>query len=409
MNESDIVPLENYLRDTIGLASDSIGRGLVMRVAQRCMSAAGAHTVAEYVVRLRNDSRLRQVLIEELVVSETWFFRDRQPFELLARLALDRSRARPLRVLSMPCSTGEEPYSIAMKLLGAGLASDAFHIDAVDISEGALAVAKHASYGSNAFRGDEGRARDMWFTPAGARWYLDERVSSQVKFHHGNLFTFAPEVRYDFIFCRNLLIYFDAPMQGTAVRLLQDLLVDDGVLFVGHAEAAVLLREGLVSWPELRSFAFTRRADRPVKAKAVSTAQAHSRVRAPSLPKERLPFSDVVRRTERTFTVQTEDASLAEIQSMADAGRVDEAALLAKAHLATHEPSAEAFYLLGIIHDARGDAGGAEAAYRKTLYLNPKHDGAITHLILLLDKRSDPEALRLRQRARRPSGRGGNA
>jgi len=417
MSRVGFTPVEEFLHDAMGLAADSIGRGLVERVSRRHMAELGVETPADYVKRLRGDTTLRQQLIEDLVVPETWFFRDRQPFVLLARLA--HERGRPVRVLSMPCSTGEEPYSIALSLLAEGLAPESFSVDAVDISLTALAAAKRATYGAHSFRGDSEQAKKEWFEEAaGGRWRPDARARARVTFHHGNLFTFAPGGRYDFVFCRNLMIYFDAEKQAAAVRRLVELLADDGLLFVGHAEAAVVLREGLAAWPEQRTFAFTRRSVAPVKTseevpvkKGVSAPPFAMRKVEPKMAVTALPFADVVLKPERGGAPggATKESSLAEIQALADGGRLDEAARLAQAHVEKHGPTAAGLYLLAVILDARGDAAGAEAAYRKVLYLEPKHEEALAHLVLLLEKRGAPEAARLRQRARRPSSRGGDA
>lgn len=415
MSWSGFTPVEEFLHDSMGLAADSIGRGLVERVSRRHMAELGAETAADYVKRLRGDETLRQQLIEDLVVPETWFFRDRQPFVLLARLA--RGRGRPLRLLSMPCSTGEEPYSIALSLLAEGLAPESFSIDAVDISLTALAAAKRATYGAHSFRGDSEQAKKEWFEAAGGRWRPDARARARVTFHHGNLFTFAPGGRYDFIFCRNLMIYFDAEKQAAAVRRLVELLAEDGLLFVGHAEAAVVLREGLAAWPEQRTFAFTRRAAAPAKKaedvpvkKGVTAPPFAMRKVEPNAAVTALPFADVVLKPRGGAPVAaTKEPSLAEVQALADGGRLEEAARLAQAHVEKHGPTADGLYLLAVILDARGDAAGAEAAYRKVIYLEPKHEEALAHLGLLLEKRGAPEAARLRQRARRPSARGGDA
>jgi len=407
MISSFTAPLEDFLRETIGLATDSLGRGFIERVAQKHIDEAGCANVEDFVQKLRGDARLRQRLIESLVVPETWFFRDRQPFVLLAELAA--KRRVPLRLLSMPCSTGEEPYSIAMTLLDAGFAPESFCVDAVDISEVSLAAAKQASYGANSFRGEHGRARETWFRPEGGRWRLDPLVRSRVTFHHGNLFTFAPGTRYDFIFCRNLLIYFDAPAQGAAVRRLVSLLMDEGVLFMGHAESAVMVREGLAALPVARAFAFTRRPPAAAKAE-VAPVRASP---LPKLPKPAapapLPFADVKPKLAQTPASVAVAPSLEAIQALADRGRLDEAVAQVQAHIAAHGPGAAAYHLLAVIQDARGDAAGAEAAYRKVLYLDPKHEEAVMHLALLLEKRGDSEAARLRQRVRRVAGRGGNA
>lgn len=400
MSAPGIGQVQDYLRETIGLDADSIGRGAVDRAAERRMAAEGCATADAYVALLRSDAAARQRLVEDLVVPETWFFRDSQPFRLLARLAVDRDR--PLRVLSLPCSTGEEPYSIAMTLLDAGLSPESFAVDAVDISEAALAAARRASYGANSFRGDHGEARDKWFEPADGRWTPVALVRERVRFHRANLFEFTPPARYDFVFCRNVLIYFDPPTQSAAVRRLLEWLAEDGVFFTGHAEAAVLLREGLAPRPEARTFAFSRRrAAAPAEPPRLSARAVAPRPPAPAAR----PFADVAPRREAPAKAAPSARTLADIRALADQGDLASAAREVRAFIDAHGPSAEAFHLLAIALDAAGDAAGAEAAYRKVLYLEPRHEEALPHLALLLERRGDPEAARLRRRlARQTTG-----
>ena len=109
-------------------------------------------------------------LVESVVVAETWFFRDREPFAALVSLLLEEwlpaRPARPARLLSLPCSSGEEPYSMAMALLDAGVAPELFEITAVDISHRALAHARRGVYGRNSFRDKDLGFRDRYFRAA---------------------------------------------------------------------------------------------------------------------------------------------------------------------------------------------------------------------------------------------------
>ncbi len=409
--------VETYLREEIGLDASSLGPGLLARAVRRRMDAAELADERAYLEAVAADRALRQALIEELVVPETWFFRDREPFLLLGRLvARRRAAGRPLRVLSLPCATGEEAYAIAITLLQAGLAPAEFSVDAMDISEAALAAARRASYGRNSFRDGDRTPPADWFEKDAAdaeRWRPVARVRDCVRFRQGNLFAFTATETYDIVFCRNLLIYFDAEMQAEAVRRLLSVLRPDGVFFVGHAEAAVLLRAGLSPLPEPRCFAFTRQ---PVQQPAASNAPAAKRtepLRRPAVPPAApRPFADVVMTPAAATTASPEPAdSLAEAAALADQGRLAEAARLARFHIDAHGPSAAAFYLVGVTHDAAGETALAESAYRKVLYLDPRHEEAIAHLALLLEKRGSPEAARLWQRARRPqsAARGGDA
>ena len=104
-----------------------------------------------------------------MVVTETWFFREKQPFAALVRLVIEEwLPAHPtgrLRLLSVPCSSGEEPYSMAMALMDAGFPAARFEISAVDISARALAFAQRAIYGRNSFRGADLDFRTRHFRP----------------------------------------------------------------------------------------------------------------------------------------------------------------------------------------------------------------------------------------------------
>ncbi|WP_310633629.1 protein-glutamate O-methyltransferase CheR, partial [Paraburkholderia sp.] len=189
----------------------------------------------------------RQALIDALVVPETWFFREREAFMALARIGAEHLAKRPgevLRVLSVPCSTGEEPYSAAMALLDAGLSPAQFGIDALDISAASIEAAAHAVYGRNAFRGDALSFRERYFHAGPDGWRLADSVRRAVHFERANLFEWlaAHPVRYDFIFCRNVLIYFDRAAQDRAIGLLRGRLADGGMIFVGPAETGLMMR-----------------------------------------------------------------------------------------------------------------------------------------------------------------------
>ena len=259
------IDFENLLKQKMGLDSTSVGSSTVERAVRSRMVAIGLEQIDEYWHTLSDSAQELQNLVEAVVVPETWFFRDRPAFSVLVRLVTEEWRPRHpnsvLRVLSIPCSTGEEPYSIVMGLLDAGLILEQMYIDAVDISTQALARARRGVYGSNSFRGEDLCFRDRYFRPVGHGYELNERIRGRVRFHHGNLlsddFRLA-EAPYDAIFCRNLLIYFDRPMQLQAMTTLRGLLADSGFLFVGPAEAFLASCSGFTSVNQAMSFAFRK-------------------------------------------------------------------------------------------------------------------------------------------------------
>jgi chemotaxis protein methyltransferase WspC len=402
--------IEALLKQAMGLDAATIGEGSVERAARARMAACGLADVAAYVSRLYESAAERQALIETVVVPETWFFRDRDTYAALAHVA--REEYMPLRaqgiirLLSVPCSTGEEPYSIAMTLAEAGFPPARYDIDAADISFRAIEHALQGLYGRNSFRSADLGFRDRYFE-AGERGYrLRADVRARVRFRQGNLladdFPFTGE-RYDFVFCRNVLIYFDRRTQDKAIRALDGLLDDNGTLFVGSSETGLLLDHGFHPLKLPLAFAFrkpgtasTRQAGfathapakKPlsVRPKAVASREA---LRHGTLPDTRV-------RDPAVASQQAEPGSMLEqALRLADRGSFADAARLCEQHLRKHGPAAGAFYLLGLVREAAGESRDAEAFYRKALYLEPNHQETLAHLALLRANLGDGAGARL--------------
>lgn len=399
------------LKQTMGLDVASVGISLIERAVGERMTALQMHDQNGYLLELQKTPSEMQQLIEQVVVPETFFFRDREAISALAVLAnrqLLGAPARPLRILSLPCSTGEEPYSIAMALLDAGIAPDRFRVDAIDISSRALGIAEEAIYGSNSFRGKQLDYRDQHFVALDDRYILSERIRKQVHFRLGNLFAegfLRHEPPYDYIFCRNVLIYFDRPMQDQAVGILERLLTPQGTLFVGSAESGILLRHQIRSAGIPLAFAFQRRT-------AVETTRPVKKSTAISLPFKLL--SQVVPHPVSTdlpaiptpvkvsLPTPSPDTIMQRALSYANQGDLQQARNLCAEHEKLTGPSAAGFYMMGLISDASNDEANASRFYRKAIYLQPDHVEALTHLAALLASQGDNDgALRLQQRAQR--------
>jgi chemotaxis protein methyltransferase WspC len=401
MAAAEIVQL---LRETIGLDPDSIGQPAVERAIQERQAANGLSDARAYSARVLTSKDELQALVESVVVAETWFFRDPGAFDALSAVVRHGAlpmAMEPLRLLSVPSSTGEEPYSIAMALLDAGVPSARFQVDAMDVSQVALERAAAAVYGRNSFRGAGTLGREHHFESASGGRRVCERVRRQVRFRHGNLLAspFVPgRDRFDIIFCRNLLIYFDRPTQNRVVDELGALLKPEGLLFVGSSEGGLALSLGYVSAKLPMAFAF-RRAPvlRPPRPTPARPAPVTPPLRA--LPVAPAPVPAPVP------PIEAPAHSLDDARRLANEGHFEEAVSVCEACLGAVGPSADLFCLLGIVRDALGRADEAEATLRKALYLDPRHEEAVTHLALLVERRGgDAEAKVLWSRARRLAG-----
>jgi chemotaxis protein methyltransferase WspC len=414
-----LAAIEHLLQASMGLSMASIGPAAIARAVQERVLVCDLNDLDAYLEQVRASATELQALIEAVVVPETWFFRDRHAFTALARVAREEwLPTHPdglLSLLSLPCSTGEEPYSMAMALLDAYVPANRFRVDAVDISARNIAQGARAVYGKNSFRGDELGFRDRHFDLTDEGYRLRETVRQQVRFQQGNLFAvdLLPGVAiYDLIFCRNVLIYFDRPTQDRALAVMNRLLHPKGVLFVAPAETGLPVSHDLVSTNEALAFAFRktdavpaspkRKASHPVKAlaprhpvaKAAPVLQA-VRARSATMAVASVPAPPAGRSLDPA-------ADLAEATRLADQGHFVEAATRCDEHLRRCGPSATAFYLMGLVRDATGNHAEANAYYRKALYLDPNHYDTQIHLALLLEKQGDAAgALVLRNRARR--------
>ncbi|WP_371354783.1 CheR family methyltransferase [Pseudomonas chlororaphis] len=408
----------DFLKERIGLDVASVGPAIIERAVRQRSIAQQAPSTDHYWQTLQGSRDEQQALIEAVIVPETWFFRYPESFATLAKLALSRlaqlKGMRALRILSLPCSTGEEPYSIAMALFDAGLAPHQFKVDGFDVSPLSVERARQAVYGKNSFRGQHGDFRERHFTAEDERYSLSERVREQVRLQVGNLLDptlLAHEPPYDFVFCRNLLIYFDQPTQRQVFEVLKRLTHVEGVLFIGPAEGSLLGRLGMRSIGIAQSFAFSRHNEpepEPAPAFVPSTLPARQPVRSIAPPVRSRPFSSAAVASQRpapTRPVSDATTLLASIAALANEGKSAEARAACEHYLDTHEPVAQVFYWLGLLSDVAGSALEAQGFYRKALYLDPQHAEALAHLAALLASQGDVAAARrLQERAAR-SGR----
>jgi len=404
----------DFLKERIGLDVTSVGPAIIERAVRQRTTLSQAVSADEYWHILQGSRDEQQALIEAVIVPETWFFRYPESFATLAKLASKRlaeiNNMRALRILSLPCSTGEEPYSIAMALLDAGFKPHQFKVEGMDVSPLSVEKAKRALYGKNSFRGQDIAFRERHFTEESDGYRLSERVREQVRLQVGNLLDPAllgSEPPYDFVFCRNLLIYFDQPTQQQVFEVLKRLTHVDGVLFIGPAEGSLLGRFGMRSIGIAQSFAFHRQAapePAPLPAFVPTPLPVRQPVRnAVPSPVRSRPFAAVSPLPVTVKSANPDAATLlANIAALANEGKSAEARAACDLYLRSHEPVAQVFYWLGLLSDVAGSALQAQGFYRKALYLEPQHSDALMHLAALLQSHGDTAgARRLQERAAR--------
>lgn len=420
-------PVEDFLQHAIGLDSASIG----VDVLQQMLHAGLRRTnlaVDDYAKFLRQSSEEQTRLIESVVVLETWFFRNNASFAFFAK-HLEAYKQQPLRLLSLPCATGEEAYSLAIILLEKAFKPNLLRIDAVDISQQALQTAQRACYRASSFRDEHAEQVKQHFfqtiKPQNALhneqvYQVKPQLQKLVHWRQGNLLNphlFTENALFDVIFCRNLLIYLTAEARTVALANLRRWLKPNGLLFIGHAERNLACHAGFTQVLEAGVFACWH-PQAPQAQKNTSPPPALGLANLPKTPQfNRLPEAQpasvvqsppaqqaVEPRLRKTQEVAYQ--ALENAQSFADQGELDKALEYCQRFLREQPDAPQGHFLCALIYQARQDDTQAERYFQQTLYLQPDHKQALHHLHLLLQRQGRlTQAKSLQQRLQRLRGK----
>ncbi len=233
---NDIVPVAHFFKNETGVIFDKQLSILKNKVTTFCKQR-DINSFTELLEKVGNDKEVKQELIDYLTTNETFFYREFKQIEELVKLVKDTDRE--VTVLCAPSATGEEPYGIAIALLEAGVAPKKFHITGIDINFDATLKAKKALYKERNVRNLPADIIERYFTKNDSLYALNESVKSQVTFKVINLFdsSFKNIGRFDFIFSRNMLIYFDKDTKLKAKEILESMRKDPKQeIFFGHAD-----------------------------------------------------------------------------------------------------------------------------------------------------------------------------
>lgn len=398
--------IASLLKEITGVDSAARGTSLLKSAVSARMKHTAVGNMDAYAKLVIDSGKELQALIDELMVTETWFFRDSEPFYYLLEYAqkewLACTMNRPLRVLSVPCATGEEPYSIAMTLLQSGLDRNQFTVDAVDISLRAIRYAKRAVYGKHSFRGDTHLIQEQFLTKKKNGMSVQKVVCNAVSFKHKNFWDATlSEQSYDIIFCRNLLIYFDKQTQSEAVQKLYQMMAPGGLLFVGHADGMCISKQQFNSIRRSGAFAYQKilPTTDSIESESVYDAEVAadndgidaSGFRAtekeenqPAVINANHPGSNVTMSHDQTRRYELE-----QVQQYLDDGNVAEAALICKQHIQRYPNSGHGYYLLGRCIELGGDQTAAVTMYRRAIGLESEHYQALVRLVALLEQTGD--------------------
>jgi chemotaxis protein methyltransferase CheR len=255
--------LRKALKQRSGLVLSADKQYLVESRLLPIARKAGFGNLGELVAALKRDDTdaLMTAVVEAMTTNETFFFRDKTPFEnfrsaVLPALLGSRRASRTIRIWSAAASTGQEPYSLAMALkeMEGSVAGWRIEIIATDLASGVLAKAQAGIYSQfEVQRGLPIQLLIKYFAKVGDMWQIAPEIRAMVKFKQLNLLAdFSALGTFDLIFCRNVLIYFDQETKISLLNRLGRITASDGYLVLGAAETVVGLTDSFRTVPELR-------------------------------------------------------------------------------------------------------------------------------------------------------------
>ena len=413
-------PVVRFLQAQIGLEPESLG----VRVIGDCLNDLArdfpGRSFAAIALSAQHDAAVFAQVVAHFSVNESWLFRNPEQFAELRRFA--QTRARPLKVLSLPCACGEEPASIAITLQEAGLSPSEFSIIAGELDAKALAKARQGWFPLSAFRG--AIPDPHWFEQREQRYILVPNLFARIEYRQLNvlepsLFAGLPQDElFDVIFCRNLLIYLHVEARVQVLQLLRRIAAPGALVLTGTAEP-------------------TLNFDAPVKMSgSANLLQPNANAALPNRVSEKPRFEQTM--FEQTKFERTKDAPawvapvrvanepmltpkisvapepnarslwknrLATIEQSANDGDVHGACLRLEQLLDEAPTYAEAWYLRGVLASAQNDLVQAEMALDRASYLDPSHASTLRLRAEIARRAGDNDhAERLRARLKRREG-----
>ncbi len=408
----DYSPAYDFVRAETGLTFPAARLESVARVFEESMAARRLHTASDLVHAMKADPSLRDLVVSQLTIGETYFFRDPGQLDMIRReimpaVAASRPGQDTIRIWSAASASGEEPYSLAILLEQIGLSSRA-EIIATDIARPRLASAQRGRYRQWSLRGVPQETVNRYFTRDGDAYELAPRIRERVSFRYLNLAEDTyPSLALgiydmDLIVCRNVLIYFDETTICRVAQRLIDSLSPAGWLVIGASDPpisqlvdcdVITTASGLVyrrpgaggaaalpsSLQRRDAYAESLRSDAVAYTFVPVTPDADPvQVVEPDVTAE--PAVDVPAPAQEVDAQEGIAAVIARVRSMCNAGQTRAAATEAAHALDEHGDAAELHYLLAIALSHEDMTSDAIRAVRRALYLD--RGFVIAHVLL---------------------------
>jgi chemotaxis protein methyltransferase CheR len=394
LSDEEFAALRTLLARSAGLVFDEARRDSVAYCIAERLRSTGAPDVSSYL-SLLTDPAERQQLLNEVTIQETHFFRNPPQIRALRKHVIPEllkhadTRGRRIRIWSAGCSTGEEPYTIAMILreLLPTVAGWDVKVIATDVSSRALEAASRGRYGERAVQMASPEDLARFFTSAGDGSYeVRPEVRDLVQFRHQNLVTdpvpFGADERVDLVLCRNVTIYFSRDTTRALMSRLHACLRDGGYLFLGHSETLWQVSEDFRLVPlgtgDSAAFVYRRLDEAPRERRGTVLPDRRTEDDGPPPPKEERRA--LTRRQPTRAVPVPRPPAPAVVRGALAEGRYDEAVAAADAMVDADPLNPRGHYLRGLALVNSGLDADAVVDLRKAVYLDPA--GGLGHFLL---------------------------
>ncbi|UCG21671.1 MAG: tetratricopeptide repeat protein [Deltaproteobacteria bacterium] len=411
LSENDFRSFRDLIAERSGIYFEPEKQELLKDNLLQRMADCGLSNFAEYFNLLLSPACTKEFdhLLNLITIPETHFFRDRAQFRALERFVIPeivKKKSYPgasLRIWSAGCSTGEEPYTIAM-ILAAGTVDRPIQILATDVSQDALKAAREGIYTARSVRDVPQDYLNRFFIRKGNHYLLDESIKQMVEFRYFNLVTEPyPLIEmsgWDIIFCRNVTIYFQAEATRKVIHNFYRSLREGGYLFAGYSESLRYISDEFDTLQQEGAFFYrkgvpkkeVRKKDRKIRGRRRTTTRRSRKqgpkavagtksdeiaqicARAKELLERGKPqeageiLSPYLRESSAPESILLLQAEIALNQ-----GELEKAVQLCERIVEREPLSVAGHYLLGVIYLTWEDDARAMEEFKKVLYLQPEH------------------------------------
>jgi len=398
----DLELFRGLVAERLGLRCDDADLDRLAGVLRQRMHDSRSSHFSSYALRWSSPATAPkeiQAVATLYTTGETSFLRNREQFRALTEVALAGARERTVRILSAGCSSGEEPYSLAITLLEtAELVGLDVRITAFDVNPAAIEKARAARYSDWSLRDTPPEIRARYFRGAGRDHLLTDAVKRMVVFEERNLVDedpgfWQPE-RFDVVFCRNVLMYFTPEAVDTIAARILGSIVPAGYLFLGYAENLRGVAKHVHLHHTHDTFYYQRRPEDEPHVAPAPPGPLDLTSGLELLEHERFADAQAFVQALPAQSAEDPDAQLLLGVVLTNAGRFREAEEVCRHLLELDDLSAGAHYLMALTREHEGDRAAAAEHNESAIYLDPTFAMPHLHIGLLAKQRGDVRTTR---------------